>query len=73
MLWWQDSLIGLQLAAGATAYAAWVWRVPFLAGGLIGIVGFWLRRNLDEPDELKEATAEKIRKIPSLRRSGKEV
>ena len=50
-------LIGLQFAAGASAYADWVWRVPFLAGGLIGIVGFWLRRNLDEPDEYKQATS----------------
>ncbi|MGF6880279.1 MFS transporter [Paraburkholderia tuberum] len=57
-------LIGLQLAAGATAYADWVWRVPFLAGGLIGIVGFWLRRNLDEPDEFKQATRKTHSKNP---------
>ena len=49
-------LIGLQLAAGASAYADWVWRVPFLAGRLIGIVGYWLRRNLEEPEEFKQAT-----------------
>jgi MFS transporter, MHS family, proline/betaine transporter len=48
-------MIALQVGAGATAYADWVWRVPFLAGGLIGIVGFWLRRNLDEPEEFKQA------------------
>ncbi|CAD6516229.1 MFS transporter [Paraburkholderia metrosideri] len=57
-------LIGLQLAAGATAYADWVWRVPFLAGGLIGVVGFWLRRNLDEPDEFKQATRKTGSKNP---------
>jgi MHS family proline/betaine transporter-like MFS transporter len=59
-------LIGLQLAAGATTYADWVWRVPFLAGGLIGIVGFWLRRNLDEPDEFKQATRKTHLKNPLL-------
>jgi MFS family permease len=59
-------LIGLQLAAGATAYADWVSRVPFLAGGLIGIVGFWLRRNLDEPDEFKQATRRTDSKNPLL-------
>lgn len=59
-------LIGLQFAAGATAYADWVWRVPFLAGGLIGIVGFWLRRNLDEPDEFKQATRRTDSKSPLL-------
>ncbi|MFM0139360.1 MFS transporter [Caballeronia grimmiae] len=57
-------LIGLQFAAGASAYADWVWRVPFLAGGLIGIVGFWLRHNLDEPDEYKEATRRTKSKNP---------
>ncbi|WP_236674449.1 MFS transporter [Paraburkholderia hospita] len=66
-------LIGLQVAAGATAYADWVWRVPFLAGGLIGIVGFWLRRNLDEPEEYKQATRRKDAKNPlrsALREGG---
>ena len=48
-------LIGLQLAAGASGYAHWAWRVPFLVGGIIGIVGFWLRRTLEEPDEFKQA------------------
>lgn len=48
-------LIGLQYGAGADAYAEWVWRVPFLAGGLIGIVGFWLRRGIDEPEEFQQA------------------
>src|SRR6478609_9825330 len=57
-------LIGLQFAAGASAYADWVWRVPFLAGGLIGIVGFWLRSNLDEPDESKQATRRTDSKNP---------
>jgi MFS transporter, MHS family, proline/betaine transporter len=52
-------LVGIQLWAGSKAYADWVWRVPFLAGGLIGIVGFWLRRNLQEPEEFKQATAKK--------------
>jgi len=60
-------MIGLQLAAGATEYADWVWRVPFLAGGLIGIVGFWLRRNLDEPDEFKQATRSRKESTNPLR------
>jgi MHS family proline/betaine transporter-like MFS transporter len=48
-------LLGLQLVVGKEAFVDWVWRIPFLAGGLIGIVGYWLRRNLDDPDEYKEA------------------
>ena len=49
-------MIGLQSGAGPAAYADWVWRVPFLVGGLIGIVGFWLRRNLEDPEEFKQAS-----------------
>lgn len=46
----------LHAASGASAYAEWVWRIPFLLGGLVGIVGFWLRRNLDDPEEFKQAS-----------------
>ncbi|AQV99150.1 MFS transporter (plasmid) [Cupriavidus necator] len=48
-------LIALQ-TAGPTAYAAWLWRVPFLLGGLIGVVGFWLRRSIAEPEEFMQAS-----------------
>ncbi|TAL93179.1 MAG: MFS transporter [Paraburkholderia sp.] len=47
-------LIALQ-AAGSTAYTEWLWRVPFLLGGLIGVVGFWLRRSIEEPEEFKQS------------------
>jgi len=47
-------LLGLQLAGGDEAYAAWIWRVPFVLGGAIGLMGFWLRRRLEDPDEFKE-------------------
>jgi MFS transporter, MHS family, proline/betaine transporter len=49
-------LIGLQVAAGSEAYAHWVWRIPFLVGGAIGVCGFWLRRSLEDPEEFKQAT-----------------
>jgi MFS transporter, MHS family, proline/betaine transporter len=48
-------LIGLQVSAGSEAYAHWVWRVPFLMGGIIGLCGFWLRRTLEDPEEFKQA------------------
>ncbi|NIF56050.1 MHS family MFS transporter [Burkholderia sp. Ax-1724] len=57
-------MIALQLGARGSSYADWVWRVPFLAGGLIGIVGFWLRRDLDEPEEFKQATRRTDSKSP---------
>lgn len=57
-------LIGLQMGAGAAAYAEWVWRVPFLAGGLIGVIGFWLRSGIDEPEEFQQARQEARIKNP---------
>ncbi|WP_277182819.1 MFS transporter, partial [Caballeronia sp. BR00000012568055] len=57
-------LISLQWAAGKSAYADWLWRVPFLVGGLIGIVGFWLRRDIDEPEEFKQASLKTKAKNP---------
>lgn len=52
-------LVGLQLLVSQEAYLDWAWRIPFLAGGLIGVVGWWLRRNLDEPEEYKQASRER--------------
>jgi len=49
-------LIAVQAFAGSAAYEGGLWRIPFLAGGVIGIVGFWIRRNVDEPEEFKQAT-----------------
>jgi MHS family proline/betaine transporter-like MFS transporter len=50
-------LLGMQLSFGMDTYLAWAWRVPFLVGGLIGIIGWWLRRNLDDPEEYTKATS----------------
>lgn len=38
------------------ALASWGWRLPFLAGLIIGPAGYWIRRNIDESDAF-EATA----------------
>ncbi|WP_410704715.1 MFS transporter, partial [Chryseobacterium sp. SIMBA_029] len=48
-------LIAVQAFAGSAAYESRYWRIPFLIGGVIGIVGFWIRRNVDEPEEFKQA------------------
>jgi MFS transporter, MHS family, proline/betaine transporter len=48
-------LLALQLIVGLDAYLDWAWRIPFLLGGLIGVIGFWLRRNLEDPEEYKQA------------------
>jgi MHS family proline/betaine transporter-like MFS transporter len=42
--------------AGEQAYAAWVWRVPFLVGGLLSGIGIWLRVRLTDSEEFTAAT-----------------
>ena len=41
---------------------SWGWRLPFLLGGVFGLVGLWLRRSIAET-ELFEQTKTKARKI----------
>ncbi|TCG07166.1 hypothetical protein BZM27_21295 [Paraburkholderia steynii] len=31
--------------------SSWAWRLPFLVGLVIGPIGYWIRKNIDEPDE----------------------
>ncbi len=39
------------------AVAAWGWRLGFLAGGVVGLVGFWLRLSLEETPAFAERRA----------------
>ncbi|MFP3564553.1 MFS transporter [Paraburkholderia sp. SIMBA_030] len=57
-------LIAVQAFAGSAAYESRYWRIPFLIGGVIGIVGFWIRRNVDEPEEFKQAIRTKESRSP---------
>jgi MHS family proline/betaine transporter-like MFS transporter len=34
---------------------AWGWRVPFLLGGILGPIGLWMRRTIDETPAYKKA------------------
>lgn len=59
--------VGLLLATGVfslitallsnDAFLAWGWRLPFLASGLLVVVGIWVRRNLVESPLFVEAEA----------------
>ncbi len=42
------SAVALNLALGPRAMADWGWRLPFLAGILIGLAAIWMRRELTE-------------------------
>lgn len=65
------SLLGSGTAAlaatvlSAAQLAAWGWRVPFVGGLLIGVVGFWLRMGVQEsPSFLKLQTSGKLAANP---------
>lgn len=61
---WIQSSIGVAILLGAAsgtllstllspeALHSWGWRVPFLLGALIGPIGFYVRRHLEEPPVL---------------------
>eukprot|EP00038_Savillea_parva_P014932 m.12415 g.12415 ORF g.12415 m.12415 type:complete len:514 (+) comp2945_c0_seq1:483-2024(+) len=55
----------LGMAVGAVMHAAltkeqlndWGWRIPFLAGILLGVVGIWLRQSIDDTEMFLAAKA----------------
>ena len=64
----QTSVVaGLLLGSGIAALFAtiltteqmdsWGWRIPFLLGGILGPVGLWMRRTIDETPAYKKAAA----------------
>lgn len=63
------SLFGLLLSNIMTAEAlqSWGWRIPFIIGGLLGLIGLYLRAKVDETPEF-EAVEEQgeVSKAPLL-------
>lgn len=52
-------LVGTAVTSGLSAEAldSWGWRLPFILGLLIGPVGYYIRKNLDETPEFEESRA----------------
>lgn len=50
------SLLGALMANTLThdQLASWGWRIAFLTGGLLGLVGVWLRRDMAETEQFEE-------------------
>jgi MHS family alpha-ketoglutarate permease-like MFS transporter len=50
------SLLGVLLTAVLTEdqLAAYGWRIPFLIGGVLGLIGLWLRRAMPETDQFED-------------------
>ncbi|WP_424184967.1 MFS transporter [Actinokineospora sp. G85] len=54
---------GLSRVLDDAAMASWGWRVPFLMGGVIGLIGLWLRRTMPETELFREnqTAAQRVR------------
>ena len=53
------SLLGALLTAvlSKEELAAYGWRIPFVIGGVLGLIGLWLRRAMPETDQFEENKA----------------
>ena len=53
------SLAGALLASSLSddQLNSWGWRIPFLIGALLGLVGIWLRRDMAETEQFEENKA----------------
>ncbi|MHA6622015.1 MFS transporter [Pseudonocardia sp. DLS-67] len=54
------SLMGFVLTSSLSeaAMQSWGWRVAFAVGGLLGLVGLWLRVSVDETESFRRASGE---------------
>ncbi|WP_037065784.1 MFS transporter [Pseudonocardia acaciae] len=61
-------LLALRLTLSPEAYLAWGWRTPFLIGGVLALVGFYIRNRFDESPAFREiARANAVEKAPVRR------
>ncbi len=56
-------IFGLRGALGDAAFDSWGWRIPFLIGGLVAVIGYVIRRRLEDSEEFVEAKAEEARVV----------
>ncbi|TVT51592.1 MFS transporter [Amycolatopsis rhizosphaerae] len=61
-------LLGLVLTLTLTTgeMRSFGWRIPFLLGGVLGLVAVYMRRKMAETETFTEATAEKVRLWPEI-------
>lgn len=52
-------LLGLRGAVGEDAFVSWAWRIPFVIGFGLAIVGYVLRRKVEESPAFREAVHRK--------------
>ncbi|MEU3275512.1 MFS transporter [Saccharomonospora sp. NPDC006951] len=73
------SVLGFTLARtmSEAQLESWGWRLPFLLGGVLGLIGLWLRRSLEETEQFKDnkSTARRVQRplLTTLRNHPKAV
>ncbi len=53
--------IGINTIFTAEEVSAWAWRIPFILGGVFGLISVFLRRYLDETPVFKELAARRAK------------
>jgi MHS family proline/betaine transporter-like MFS transporter len=53
----------LMLALGEETMRAWGWRIPFVIGGLLGMIALYLRLNLEETPIFKEMQENELKQV----------
>ena len=50
------SVLGVVLSGTLddAALASWGWRIPFVVGGLLGLLGLWMRRTIPETEQFEK-------------------
>jgi hypothetical protein len=54
--------LAVQAALTAEQVAAYGWRIPFWIGGALGLLGFWVRRSLEESPEFERVRQQASRR-----------
>ncbi len=58
-------LLVLRLSMSKDAFESYGWRIPFLVGGVLALVGFYIRNKLDETPAFREVErTESVEKAP---------
>lgn len=58
------TIIALRFSVTEQELLEWAWRLPFLSGFLLAIIGYFLRRNLDETPEFMAQKAPSHHRVP---------
>ncbi|MEB3371903.1 MFS transporter [Saccharopolyspora mangrovi] len=60
-------IVCLRTIGGEQAYTDWLWRVPFIIGGIVAVIGLWIRLKLEDSDEFEQATKQEMAPNPFSR------